>query len=171
MLPQNFPNQLLDALMQVLLALLKIVLLPFNLWVRAITNLAEQKQNGDLNVQNIKGLWPFFSFVKRLFLDFLLDSIALLSYPIGVISAFGAFIAAFVDAPKFMRPADMIVSAIGAFVGVLFASYLVPVITAYIHNTLQFLLLPVYKFVDWLKKPAQHLDLNTVQPMKVKKEE
>ena len=92
MVPENFSKQILDATKQVLLALLKIILLPFNLWVKAIGNLAEQKERGTLDLNKITGLWPFFTFCKRLFLDVILDVIAFLAYPIGAIVALFSFV-------------------------------------------------------------------------------
>ncbi len=162
MLPQNFLKQLLDATMQVLLALLKIILLPFNLWVKAIGNLAEQREKGLLDLNKITGPWPFFTFCKRLFIDVILDVVSFLSYPVGVLVAFVAFIVVLVDDVDFFE-------AIAAFSGSLVIAYLVPVYTALLNNLLKLMLLPFRKLVDWLKKPAQHLDINTTQ--NVKKEE
>ena len=162
MLPQNFLKQLLDATMQVLLALLKIILLPFNLWVKSIGNLAEQREKGLLDLNKITGPWPFFTFCKRLFIDVILDVISFLAYPIGVLASLIVFIVVFVD--------DFdIIEATGAFIVVLFCAYITPVYMALWNNLLKLMLLPFRKLVDWLKKPAQQLDINTTQ--NVKKEE
>ena len=162
MLPQNFLKQLLDATMQVLLALLKIVLLPFNLWVKSIGALAEQRANGSLDLNKITGPWPFLTFCKRLIIDVLLDMISFLAYPIGVLVSFGVFVVILVD--------DLdVIEATGAFIVVLFCAYITPVYMALWNNILKLMLLPVRKLIDWLKKPAQQLDINTTQ--NVKKEE
>jgi hypothetical protein len=171
MLPQNFLQQLMGAAMQVLLALLKIVLLPFNLWLKAISNLAEQREKGLLDLNKITGLWPFFTFCKRLTLDFLLDAIAFLSYPIGVLAAFVTFIATLVFGEEFDLDEVLFIAAVGAFIATLLISYLVPVFTIFINNCIQFMLLPFRKLIDWFQKPAQQLDINAVQEVKVKKEE
>ena len=172
MVPQNFAKQLLDATVQVLLALLKIILLPFNLWVKAIGNLAEHKEKGSLDINNITGLWPFFTFCKRLFLDVILDVIAFLAYPIGVLAAFFTFVMTFVDVPSAVSFGEVAVLAIAHFIAALFVAYCVPVYTIFINNFIQLcVLLPLRKLIDWLKKPAQHLDVNSVQDVKVKKEE
>lgn len=65
MLPENFVQSLLGALIHVGNAIVKLLLLPFNLWVKAIVRLADQKERGLLNISSINGLWPFFSFCKR----------------------------------------------------------------------------------------------------------
>ena len=172
MVPQNFAKQLLDATIQVLLAILKILLLPFNLWVKAIGNLAEHKEKGSLDINNITGLWPFFTFCKRLFLDVILDVIAFLAYPIGVLAAFFAFFMTFVDTPSAMNLGEVIVLAIAHFITALLVAYLVPVYTIFVNNFIQLcVLLPLRKLIDWLKKPAQHLNVDSVQKVNVKKEE
>ena len=172
MVPQNFPKQLLDATVQVFLAILKILLLPFNLWVKAVGCLSEHKEKGSLDLNNISGLWPFFTFCKRLFLDVVLDVIAFLAYPIGVIVAFFAFVLTFVKTPGNMEFGEVFIMAIAHFIAALLVSYLVPVYTVFINNFVQlFILLPLRKLIDWLKKPAQHLDVDSVQNVKVKKEE
>lgn len=171
MIPQNFLTQLLGALKQVLHAILKILLLPFNLWVKAISNLAEQKDKGSLDINKISGLWPFFTFCKRFVIDFLLDTIAFLAYPIGIFSAFVGFVVTCIEASPYWGFGETVGNALLAFLGIILNAYLAPVLTAFAHNILQFLLLPLRKLIDWLKKPAQHLDINSVQDVKVKKEE
>ena len=170
MVPQDFSKRLLDATMQVLLAILKIILLPFSLWVKAATNLAEQREKGLLDLNTITGLCPFFTFCKRLILDFLLDAIAFLSYPIGVLMSVVAFVMACVETYD-VGFGVMLYEAARAFLYVLILSYCTPIFTTIINNTLQFLLLPIRKFIDWCKKPAQQLDVNAVQEVKVNKEE
>ena len=150
---------LLDATLEVLLAIARILLLPFNLWVKAITNLSEQKAKGALNLQEIKGLWPFFSFCKRLFLDYMFDVIAFLSYPIGILVAVVLFVQTIVTAPQYMSFGQTFNLACASFIGAVIAIYVIPVSTAFAHNLLQLMLLPVRKFIDWCRKPAQHLDL------------
>jgi hypothetical protein len=160
MIPQDFWKQVLDALMQVLYTILKIILLPFNLWVKSITNLAKHKESGLLDLHKIGGLWPYFTFCKRLIMDVLLDVIAFLSYPIGIFSAFVGFVVVCVNAGHYASFGMILLQATGSFIGILFFSYLTPVYTACINNTLQFLLLPLRKLIDWCKKPAQHVDIN-----------
>lgn len=90
MLPENFVQSLLGALIHVGNAIVKLLLLPFNLWVKAIVRLADQKERGLLNISSINGLWPFFSFCKRLLVDFVFDASAFLAYPVGLLLLFTA---------------------------------------------------------------------------------
>lgn len=159
MLPKDFFSQLLDALMQVLSALLKILLLPFNLWVKSITNLSKQRKHGLLDLNAITGLWPFFTFCKRLLLDFILDAVAFLSYPFGILAAMVCFVVACVESSSYYL-IDTIIDAVLLFSVVLAMAYLTPVFTTIVNNSVQFLLLPILKLIDWFKKPAQQIDVN-----------
>lgn len=172
MVPQNFAKQILDAIMQVLLTLLKIILLPFNLWVKAIGNLAEHRAKGSLDLHKIEGAWPFFTFCKRLFLDVILDVIAFLAYPVGVIIAFFSFVLVFINYSDMLTVGNLITHALANFILVLLIVYVIPVATVVTNNYIQLcFLLPLRKLIGWLQKPAQHLDINAVQDVKVKKEE
>lgn len=164
MLPQNFVNQMLDALIQVFIAIAKVILLPFTLWVKSICHLAEQKDKGVLDLNKITGPWPFLTFCKRLIIDVSLDVTSFLSFPIGVIVAVVMFLVALIDG-------DGIIEAISYFILVLLLTYCVPVYTALLNNMLKLMMLPIRKCIDWLKKPAQHMEINTVQEVNVKKEE
>ena len=159
MLPANFAKNLVDATLQTLLAIAKIFLLPFELWVKAISNLSEQKAKGALNVQEIKGMWPYFTFCKRLLLDFLFDAIAFLSYPLGVLFSIASFIVTLCNAPRYTQFSDTFLAAFAMFILCLLGVYVIPVFTALAHDCLQWTLLPLRKYIDWCKKPAQHLDL------------
>lgn len=80
MVPQNFPQKMLDAAIHLLNAFLKVVLYPFTFWTKAIVNLAEQKK-------------PIYDPTVGLNLDLLFDGLAFLSYPLGVINLFYTFFA------------------------------------------------------------------------------
>ena len=80
MVPQNFPQMLLDAAIHLLNAILKILLYPFSFWTKAVTNLAEQKK-------------PIYDPTVGLNLDLLFDGLSFLSYPLGVIYLIYTYIA------------------------------------------------------------------------------
>ena len=83
----NLLKLTVDATLHVVYALVKLIVLPINLWAKAVARLAEQKNKGLLDVNNIRGIWPFFSYIKRLLVEFLFDAISFLSYPVGIVSA------------------------------------------------------------------------------------
>lgn len=158
MLPENFVQSLLGALIHVGNAIVKLLLLPFNLWVKAIVRLADQKERGLLNISSINGLWPFFSFCKRLLVDFVFDASAFLAYPLGLLFALYDMIDGFILASKveWYTVGDVFVEFILALIGV----YMVPILVAIAHDSLELLLLPVRKLIDWFRKPAQQLDID-----------
>jgi len=55
---------------------------------------------------------------------------------------------------------DTIIDAVLLFSVVLAMAYLTPVFTTIVNNSVQFLLLPILKLIDWFKKPAQQIDVN-----------
>lgn len=52
--------------------------------------------------------------------------------------------------------ADVLVEFILALIGV----YMVPIFVAIAHDSLELLLLPIRKLIDWFRKPAQQLDID-----------
>lgn len=159
MLPENFLQSIADAIIQVLVAIGRIILLPFNLWAKAITRLAEQKNSDQLSLNNINGLWPFFTFCKRLLLNFIFDAIAFISYPIGIIFAIVNFIIDCTHINAYTSFSDIV----GVFIVTLIGFYLYPVFMAIAHDSLELMLLPVKKFINWCRKPAQQIDIDIKQ--------
>ena len=146
-------KMLVDALLHTLLTIGKFFLTPYNLWLNAAERLVEQKKTGSVDLRQIKGFWPMFSYLKRFFLDFLLDAFTLLAYPIGVIVAFVVF---FMEIKNFG-------SAVGLFVTALFVVYFFPLFFSLFRDLCMFLLLPFRKFLDWARKPAQYLEINQTE--------
>ena len=156
MLPENFVKTLIDALLHVLYAIVKLLLLPFSLWVKAITRLADQKERGFLNLANITSLWPFFSFCKRLLIDFIFDAVSFLAYPLGALFAFIMMIVGFTELNEFYTVGDVFTE----FVVTLISVYVYPIFMALAHDGLELSLLPIRKLIDWFRKPAQQLDID-----------
>lgn len=156
MLPENFVKTLIDALLHVLYAIVKLLLLPFSLWVKAITRLADQKERGFLNLTNITSLWPFFSFCKRLLIDFIFDAVSFLAYPLGVLFAFIMMIVGFTELNEFYTVGDVFTE----FLVTLISVYVYPIFMALAHDGLELSLLPIRKLIDWFRKPAQQLDID-----------
>jgi len=134
----------LSALTFVLTEFLKILVVPYNLYCKSIERLIETKESSALSIEKSSSNWPFLSFLKRLLLEFLLDAITLLVYPIGVI-VFGAVVIqeSFFDG-----------------FGSLLAAYIAPVTLSIVRDLFQIFILPFRKYIDWAKKPAQHMNLD-----------
>lgn len=156
-----FTGTATNALLQILNVIVYILRLPLDLWMKAITRLSEQKENGIMKLSEINSPWPYLSFVKRLCFDFILDAAAILSYPIGLLFALYQYLKSIFVAVEhdFFNGEAFLVMTLG-LIGALIGVYLTPMIIALVRDLLQFLLLPIYKIISWLRKPAQQLDID-----------
>ncbi len=121
-----------------------IFIVPFDLWRKATTRLANQRENGGLDLSKNTSKWPFLSFLNTFILDFLIDGFIFMVYvlalPVAIIV--------------------MISGGFGGFISTLLAAYFAPVGMSLLRDFLQLLVLPFNKFLSWASKPAQHLDLD-----------
>lgn len=141
----SFVENLKNAAINSLMTIFGILAVPFDLWVKAIDRLANN-YDGALRVKSITGIWPLFSYLKRLFLEYLFDLMAFLSYILGPI---WVLYVALSDKYGMM--------SFRVFVTMLISVYITPVAYAWMHDLFQFLLLPVQKLISWFKKPAQYI--------------
>ena len=150
----NLLKLTVDATLHVVYAIVKLIVLPINLWAKAVARLAEQKNTGLLDVNNIRGIWPFFSYIKRLLVEFLFDAISFLSYPVGIVSAIVALFIYIV-----IHGEQLWIAII--FTGwIILIVYVIPVAMALCRDTFQLLLLPVNKIINWFRKPPQQIDID-----------
>lgn len=155
---------LLDAFLHSLLTLLKFIFLtPLKLWFKSAERLAEQKEQGSLDLSNINGLWPFMSYLKRLLIDFLFDAMSLLMYPLGIIFSIYGFIDSIITGIQYTTFGDGLVDGMSTFIATLVAFYFAPIVWAIYKDLFVLVLLPFRKFIDWCKKPAQYLQLDNNQ--------
>lgn len=139
-------NKLVKALVHSLLSILSFIFVtPLKLWFKAAERLNAQKEDGSLDIANIKSEWPLVSYIKRFTLDFYFDATAFLLYPIGVIAALVILCAG---------------GGFAGFIGALVGFYFSTIGCYIIHDLFVLMLLPIRKFIDWAKKPAQHMDLD-----------
>ena len=140
-------NKLVHALVHSFISILSFIFLtPLKLWFKAADRLYAQKEAGALDMANITSDWPLVSYIKRFTLDFYFDAAAFLAYPLGIIFALYAGI----DSHDFFE----------VFFATLIASYFTPIFCYIFHDLLVLALLPIRKFIDWAKKPAQQMDLD-----------
>ncbi len=150
----NLLKLTVDATLHVVYAIVKLIVLPINLWAKAVARLAEQKNKGLLDVNNIRGIWPFFSYIKRLLVEFLFDAISFLSYPVGIVSAIVALFIYIV-----IHGEQLWIAII--FTGwIILIVYVIPVAMALCRDTFQLLLLPINKIINWFRKPPQQIDID-----------
>ena len=147
----KFANLLANAALYTVLTIGRLFLFPFNLWVKAAERLVEQKESGSLDIRTVNGFWPVVSFIKRIIFDFILDALTFLIYPLGIVYLLYDFISTCVNVGFGRACAVFIVSIVSL--------YFIPMFVAFVRDILQLLILPVRKFLDWVKKPSQYLEI------------
>jgi hypothetical protein len=119
-------------------------IVPFDLWKKATIRLSNQRERGGINISKITGLWPFLSFLKTFILEFLIDGIIFILYILGLIIGIVAWISS---------------GEISTFFAAIAGVYFSPIGLSLIRDLLQLLILPFKKFLSWVSKPAQYMDL------------
>ena len=142
---KKFSERLIAALIQLLLGIWYVIKLPYSLWVKSMNNLVAAKENGRMDLNKMTSEWPFLSFLKVFFLEFLFDAISFSSYLIGFLVA----IYSWIDSGEFAM-----------FIGGLLMTYNIPVTIMLTRDMFKILILPFRKYLSWAAKPAQELDLN-----------
>ncbi len=143
---ESFRKLFTDGLVYSLLTIVRyIFVLPWDLWKRAVINMGEQRHKKALNIDGITGFWPFLTFLKRFFIDFLLDACSVLSWIITPI--IGVTMA-------------IVIGDFFIFVVSIFSAYYMPVEFAITKDILQLLLIPFRKFLSWGSRPAQYLEMD-----------
>ena len=130
-----------------------IFILPFSIWKKSVSKLAEQKKHDFLKLDTINAPWPFLTYLKRYMFDFLFDALILLTYVLAPIVALILFIVYLVNEAPFLV-------AFSALLSTLIAAYFAPLSIAFTRDIFQLLLIPFRKFVSWGSKPAQYMDFN-----------
>ena len=128
--------------------------LPYVLFKKATSRLVKQSEKGSLSIEQSNSEWPLLSFLKTYLLEFCLDASTFLSYVVGYpLIALFFILNLFESGYSF---GDNISMTLAAAVGLYFA----PLMIALQRDVFQILMLPFRKFIDWVKKPAQHMDIN-----------
>ena len=130
-----------------------ILKLPYALFKKSITRLALLSKKGTLSITETGSKWPFISWLKTYLLDFMFDAIIFLAYVVGYPFIVLTAIYSMFEGVDFQYAAGGLVSAA---IGLYFA----PIGISIARDILQLLVLPFRKFIDWAKKPAQHMDIN-----------
>ena len=131
-------------------------IVPFDAFVNAVERLAKQRESKALKLSEIKTPWPFFSFMKRVFLDFGVDFLTLLAYILAPLLALVALIWGIATKTNFFL-------ILGTMIGVVVACYYAPLFFAWLRDCIVMMILPFKKFLSWCYKPAQYFDLNVTK--------
>lgn len=142
----GFGNIIVSALVHFLHMLAFVLFIcPFSFWKGATIRLYRERQSKHLTSFTSNSRWPFLSFIKILFFGFLIDGSIFFSYILGILVAFvvlfngGGFI---------------------GFIGALIIFYYAPVGLSLFRDLCTLFILQFQKFLSWLSKPAQQLDLD-----------
>ncbi|MDE6652121.1 MAG: hypothetical protein K2K08_06910, partial [Paramuribaculum sp.] len=125
---------------------------PFSFWKGAAVRLAKACQNKSLKTFVHTSRWPFFSFLKKMFFEFFIDGMIFISYFIGVLVAIIMFIIGCKE--------DGFGSGCTLFFGSLIGAYYSPLFLSWIRDLCVLFLLPFQKFLSWVAKPAQQIDVD-----------
>jgi hypothetical protein len=112
--------------------------------MNGVNRLADQKESGTLSLTKSNSPWPFLSFMKAFLLEFLFDAMIMLSYVIGPLAAIFMLVSG---------------AGFGGFIMVLVSAYYFPVMFTILRDLFALMILPFRKFISWVKKPAQYMDL------------
>ena len=149
-------DKILSAYKHILYQLVYVLfVLPYDVWCSAINRLAAQRENEALKVSEIKSEWPMFVFLKRWLLDFFYDMMIAIIWFVGLC----IFLVGLYDAISSPYHSEIEFLDFLILLLYLYAVYSSVVSIALARDLLVFLLKPFQKFIGWLKKPAQHLDL------------
>ncbi len=125
---------------------------PFAFWKGATLRLANARQSKSLKTFVHTSRWPFFSFLKKMFFEFFIDGVIFISYFIGALFALIAFIYGIKESG--------FGTGVGMLIGVLIATYYSPLMLSWFRDLCVLFLLPFQKFLSWVAKPAQQIDVD-----------
>lgn len=156
-------NKVLDAILDSILKILEFIFVwPFSVWLKAVDRVNAAKRSDSLNLRNINNRWPMLTYLKRFFFEYLFDAVSVLSYIVGILVALFMF---------FKAVSYSFGAAAGIFFSTIVLFYFFPVFNSILRDWLQLTIVgPVRKFVSWIDKPAQYLDINAGVKNEVKAE-
>lgn len=117
---------------------------PFAFWKGATLRLYKECKNKSLKNFIQSSRWPFLSFCKKVFFEFFIDGTIFISYFIGALIAIYC----------------LFDSGAGAFLAILVGTYYSPLFLSWIRDICVLLILPFQKFLSWVSKPAQQIDVD-----------
>lgn len=117
---------------------------PYTFWKGATLRLYKACKSKSLKTFIQSSRWPFLSYCKKVFFEFIIDGMMFISYFVGVIVA---LISLFQGEP-------------GVCFMILVGTYYSPVVFSWLRDLFVLLLLPFQKFLSWVSKPAQQIDVD-----------
>lgn len=146
----DFVQAIVKALLYVLKMLLFLLACPFYFWKAATMRLSKANWSSLTSFVGVSR-WPFLSFLKKILFEFIFDGVIFMSYFVGVIVAIYSFF------KTISYSSDM---AFLALLGVLAYTYVYPLIMSIVRDVVTLAILPFSKFLSWVSKPAQQIDVD-----------
>ena len=141
---KSFISQLADAALHFLYRIVYFLfIMPFDLWRKAVARLSKQRQEKSLDITKIETQWPFLSFIKRFTLDFFIDGLIFIVPLIMII----ILIVGCMD--------DFLMGML-SFVG---SYFVLPIGFSLTRDFVTLTIMPFKKFLSWVSKPAQYVDI------------
>ena len=151
---QQLSQNIVPALVYFFKSLVYILFIcPFEFWAAATNRLATGYKNCSLDILKNTSRWPYLSFCKKVIFEFLIDGTIFISYFIGVLAAIGTLI-------YLMASTKLVGAAFLAFFSILLCTYYAPLGISFFRDLLTLCLLPFNKYLSWVSKPAQQLDID-----------
>lgn len=118
---------------------------PFAFWKGATFRLYKACKSKGLKNFVHTSRWPYFSFCLKMFFEFFIDGMIFIGYFLGALIA---LIMLFTDA------------GVAGFIIVLIGTYYSPMFLSWVRDCCVLALMPIRKFISWLAKPAQQIDVD-----------
>lgn len=125
---------------------------PFAFWKGATLRLYKACKSRSLHNFVQSSRWPYLTFLKKVFFEFIIDGTMFISYFVGALIALYTFFTTISDYG--------LAIAFSSFLLTLIGTYYFPMLIALIRDFFVLLLLPFQKFLSWVSKPAQQIDVD-----------
>lgn len=153
MAQKDFKDIVIGAFLYFLHMLIFVVILcPFGFWKGATERLAKLRDDRSIQTFIGKSRWPFFTFIKKIFFEYIVDGSIFISYPLGILCAFVVWLV--------LTFQGQFGSGFMLWVAILIGAYYYPLYMSVVRDIVTLLLLPFQKFVRWCAKEPQYLDLH-----------
>lgn len=117
---------------------------PYAFWNGATMRLYKACKSKSLKTFIHSSRWPFLSYCKKVFFEFFIDGMMFISYFVGSLIALVA----------------LCMGEPGVCFIILVSTYYSPIFFSWMRDLFTLCLLPFQKFLSWVSKPAQQIDVD-----------
>ena len=134
-------------------------IMPIDLWKAALKRLAQQHDSKALTISEIKSPWPIFSFIKRWIFEFLFDLMITILPFVAIYNITYSYVDYLAGPHAFSTFGFKFKEFIYFLLSLWYVPYGIMLVVSLLRDLFTLLLMPFRKFLSWVRKPAQHLDL------------